>query len=429
MKKKKQVLGWALYDWANSAFATTVMAGFFPVFFKQYWSTGVDINLSTLMLGLANSVSGIIVALSAPVLGAIGDRNSWKKKFLLSFAFSGALMTSLLFLPGKGQWEFAAIIYVCGAILFSWSNIFYDSLLPLVAEEGEIDYVSSLGYALGYLGGGILFTINVLMTQKPEWFGLNDSAEAVRFSFLTVGLWWGVFTIPLAVWTVVEKKGAPHSGNSLFTGFRQVISTFRKIRQLPEALLFIIAYWFYIDGVDTIVRMAVDFGLSIGLESSDLILALLITQFTGFPSAVLFGIAGEKWDVKKALYIGIAVYIIVTIHGMSMTHRYEFYILAATVGLVQGGVQALSRSLYSRLIPQNREAEFFGFYNMLGKFAVIVGPVLMGCIGVIVRSMGFSQNIASRSGIASLAILFIIGWALLYRVDVDKGIKEAREFV
>jgi UMF1 family MFS transporter len=426
MKNRKQVISWAMYDWANSAFATTVMAGFFPVFFKEFWSVGVDANESTLMLGLVNSAASLLVVIAAPIIGAIADQGSSKKRFLICFAYIGVLMTSALSFLGEGQWITASLFFGLGIIGFSGANIFYDSLLPSVADEDKIDFISGLGFALGYLGGGILFAINVLMTQEPGWFGLENTVAGVRCSFLTVGFWWGLFTIPLIVWVKEERNAFKSSESVILSGFRKVGSTFRKIRKLRMTFLFLIAYWLYIDGVHTIVRMAVDFGMSIGFASTDLILALLITQFVGFPSAIFFGKLGEKWDVKKSVFIGIMVYIFVTGYGMLMTQKYEFFVLAAIIGLVQGGVQALSRSFYSRLIPPKREAEFYGFYNMMGKFAAIIGPVLMGIVGVTVKNMGCSANVASRFGIGSIVILFIMGAILLYKVDETRGKRDAQ---
>ena len=410
-----------MYDWADSAFATTVMAGFFPILFKEYWSAGVDVNFSTLTLGLSNSIAGLIVAVFAPILGAIADRGSNKKKFLVFFAYLGALMTSTLFLLEEGQWITAAVLYGIGVIGFSAGNIFYDALLPMIASDRKVDFISAMGYALGYLGGGILFILNVLMTRKPEWFGFENAAEGVKFSFLTVGVWWGLFTIPLILWIKEEKPSVLQNGNIILSSFKNVLHTFRKVRNLKITFIFLIAYWLYIDGVDTIVRMAVDFGISIGFSSKDLIFALLITQFIGFPSAIIFGKLGEKWDVKKSILIGICVYIMATVYGMLMTERWQFYVLAAVIGLVQGGVQALSRSFYSRLIPPGHEAEFYGFYNMMGKFAAIIGPTLMGVVGITASRMGYTQNFASRAGIGSVLILFVIGGILLNSVDEKQG--------
>ena len=428
-----------MYDWANSAFATTVMAGFFPIFFKQYWSYGVDVNMSTAQLGFGNSLASLFVALMAPFLGAIADKGSAKKKFLIFFAYLGVLMTAGFFLVHKGQWGMAIFVYVMGIIGFSGANVFYDAILPGITGEDKIDYVSSLGFSMGYLGGGLLFLINVLMTLMPQKFGLPDTAAAVRFSFLSVALWWGLFTVFTIAWVPEDKSAAKvKSGESIISaGIKQLVNTFKKVRHLKTVFLFLLAYWFYIDGVDTIIRMAVDYGLSLGFESNDLIVALLLVQFVGFPAALVFGKLGERWGVRRAIYLAIGIYMCITIWGTMMTHKEEFYVLAAFIGLVQGGIQALSRSYYSRLIPKNQAAEYYGFYNMLGKFAAIIGPALMGIVGLIVRRMLMPPSptaeqlisigqIASRWSIGSILLLFIVGGLLFYFVDEEKGKEQAR---
>ena len=439
-KDQKAVWGWALYDWANSAFATTVMAGFFPVFFKQYWSQGADVNLSTAQLGLANSIAGLAMALLAPVLGAVADRASAKKKFLLAFAGLGVLSTAGLYWVGQGQWAFAVLVYAISIVGFAGANVFYDALLLSVAAPERVDYVSSLGFALGYLGGGLLFLLNVAMTISPHAFGIADAAQAVRLSFVSVALWWGGFTLFIAFW--VPERAVPRAagrpGHALAAGFRQLAGTFKKIRRLKTVLLFLLSYWFYIDGVDTIILMAVDYGLSLGLESTDLIKALLIVQFVGFPAALAFGKLGERWGARKSIFLALGIYMGVTLWGTRMTSRLEFYIMARAIGTVQGGIQALSRSYYSRLIPRNQAAEFYGFYNMLGKFAAIVGPTLMGVVGLTVRRVLMPEapsaeqlveigQLASRWGIASILLLFVLGAVLFYFVDERKGREQAEE--
>ncbi|MCF7823767.1 MAG: MFS transporter [Candidatus Marinimicrobia bacterium] len=434
---KKQIWGWAMYDWANSAFATTVMAGFFPIFFKDYWSAGADVNVSTAQLGVANSLASLIVALMAPILGAIADKGSSKKKFLIFFAYLGVLMTAGLFLVGQGDWAMAIFIYIMGIIGFSGANNFYDALLPSVAGENEIDRVSGLGFGMGYLGGGLLFALNVAMTLSPDTFGLAGAGEAVRYSFISVAIWWGLFTLFTIFW-VEEKKTNTSLGGmaAIKAGISQYLDTWKKIRHLQTVSLFLAAYWFYIDGVDTIIRMAVDYGMSIGFESSDLIIALLITQFVGFPSAILFGRLGEKWGVRKSIYLGIFAYIIITFWGVLMTKPIEFYSLAIAIGLVQGGIQALSRSYYSRLIPKGQEGEFYGFYNMLGKFAAILGPLLIGVVGLTIKGtlgplastpeqLHAIGQIASRWGIGSVVLLFVVGAVLFKFVDEEEGKREA----
>jgi len=424
---KKAINSWCMYDWANSAFATTVMAGFFPLFFRQYWSAGVSSNESTALLGVANALAAILIAILAPVLGAIADQGSWKKRFLIFFAYLGVLMTAGLFLVQQGYWMLAALLYAIGNIGYSGANVLYDSLLTDITTEENVDFVSSKGFALGYLGGGLLFLINVLMYLYPEFFGIADSATAVRISFLTVAIWWGLFLIPLIKWVPEVRKEIPGSLNIVTAGFRQFRNTFRKFRHLKVLFLFLLAYWLYIDGVDTIIRMAVDYGMSIGFEASSLIVALLIVQFVGFPAALLFGWLGKKWDVKKSIYVAILVYLGVALYATTITKQIQFYMLALVIALVQGGIQALSRSYYSRLIPKNQSGEFYGFYNMLGKFAAIIGPLLIGAVGLFARNvMGLSEMTSSRVSIGSVALLFIAGGILLLLVDEEQGRKEAK---
>jgi MFS transporter, UMF1 family len=440
-KDQKSVWGWVLYDWANSAFATTVMAGFFPIFFKQYWSYGSDVNISTAQLGFGNSIASLIVALMAPVLGAIADQGMARKKFLIFFAYLGVLMTAALYLVPQGSWVLAILLFAMGIIGFSGANIFYDSLLPGVAFGKNIDMISSLGYSMGYLGGGLLFLLNVFMTIYPEWFGLADSAQAVRIAFLLVALWWGSFTVFTIVWIPpsAPRPGFKKQKSPVSAGLRQLIGTLQKIRHLKMVVLFLLAYWCYIDGVDTIIRMAVDYGLSLGFSANDLIIALLIVQFIGFPAALGFGKLSQWFGVRKIIFTAIGIYLLVTLYATQMTHKNEFYILAIAIGLVQGGIQALSRSYYSRLIPHNHAAEFYGFYNMLGKFAAIIGPGLMGFAGLFARKvltpphatpaqMEAIGHLASRWAIASVSILFIIGAILFYFVDEQRGKSDALAF-
>ena len=399
-----------MYDWANSAYATTVMAGFFPIFFKQYWSAGADVTDSTFHLGLANSLASVLIAALAPLLGAVADRAGARKKFLLIFGLLGVVMTGSLYFVQRGDWVAATTLYVLASVGFLGGNIFYDALLVNVARTNQRDRVSSLGYALGYLGGGLLFAVNVWMTLQPQRFGLADAAEAVRWSFVCVALWWAVFALPLLIFVKEPRDDELHFGlAAIGQGLRQFRHTFHEIRQLRMVLLFLVGYWLYIDGVDTIIVMAVDYGMALGFDSNSLIVALLITQFIGFPAALVFGRLGERIGSKRSILLAIVVYVGVTLWAYQMSSVSEFYALAVTVGLVQGGIQALSRSMYSRLIPQDKSAEFFGFYNMLGKFAAVLGPLLMGWVGVISGS--------PRVAILSLIVLFIAGAGLLWLVD------------
>ena len=405
---RRNAVAWALYDCGNSAFSTTVMAGFFPLFFKQYWSAGASVTESTSQLGWANSLASVIVALMAPLLGAIADAGNAKKRWLAGFAALGCCATAGLSLVAKGEWQQAAALYALATVGFAASLVFYDALIVSVADDSESDRVSALGYSLGYLGGGVLFAVNVAMTLKPELFGLADKAAGVKVSFVTVALWWAVFTLPLLLRVRERERPVNVTQPALGRALAQLRSTFARVRSMPEVWRFLLAYWLYIDAVDTVIRMAVDYGLSLGLPSESLIIALLITQFVGFPAAIVFAKLSGRIGTQRSILLGIVVYIGVTVMGYFMTTAAEFYALAIVIGLVQGGVQALSRSFYSRLIPENEAGEFFGFYNMLGKFAAVIGPLLMGVVGVLTGS--------PRLAILSLVILFVAGGLLLMRV-------------
>ncbi len=419
--EREKIWAWTLYDWANSAFATTVMAGFFPIFFEKYWSNPDDVIRSTYQLGWANASASIVIAALAPFLGSVADKGSVKKKFLIFFSYLGVVMTAGLFLVGQGQWQMALLLFITGTVGFMGANIFYDALLPSIVPQKKVNYVSSLGFALGYIGGGLLFLVNVLMYLNPHWFGIPDQSTAIRLSFLSVAVWWGVFTIPLVI--VVPEPDlidALPLRRAIPAGYRQLVVTFQHIRELKVVGVFLLAYWLYIDGVDTIIRMSVKIGSSLGFAAGDLITALLMVQFIAFPAALIYNWFAAKIGTKQAVMIAIGGYTLVTLLAYFMTEKLHFFILAALIGLFQGGVQALSRSLYTRLIPKGKEAEFFGFYNMLGKFAAVVGPVLIGWVSLITGDV--------RLGILSIIILFIGGGYLLNKVDFEEGERLAAEF-
>jgi UMF1 family MFS transporter len=410
---RRPVLAWAFCDWANSAFATTVMAAFFPIFFKQFWSAGAEVTVSTFRLGLANGAASLVVALAAPLIGAIADKSGARIRLLALFTILGAAMTAALCLIERGEWVLAAAGYVVASIGFWGGNQFYDSLIMDVATEPEFDLVSGYGYALGYLGGGILFAVNALMVQHPAIFGLADEAAAVRWSFISVGAWWLLFTLP-AMFLIKEARPAQpvHGLRAALAGWRELLATVRSIRRYRELTLFLFAYWFYIDGVNTVIKMAIDYGLSLGLKPASLLMALLVTQFVAFPAALAFGWFGERFGARNGILIAIAVYFATTLGAYFVDTEREFLVLAIVVGLVQGGIQSLSRSLYGRLVPPGKSGEFFGFYNMMGKFAAVLGPTLTGVVALATRD--------PRLGIMSIALLFVIGGALLTRVAPEK---------
>ena len=413
-ENKRAVWSWAFYDWANSAYSTTVMAGFFPLFFKEYWADPHNPSQSTFYLGMANSIASMVVAALAPLLGSVADQGSAKKKFLTFFAFLGVIMTGGLWMVAQGNWQMAVLFYVIATIGFASGNVFYDALLPGLASEERVDAVSSLGFGIGYLGGGLLFLVNVFMYLKPELFGIPDGATAIKLSFLSVAVWWAVFTIPLILF-VPEPKNYENIdfNNAIRMGWVQLVQTFKEIRNMKVVGTFLLAYWFYIDGVDTIIRMAVDYGMSLNFPGESLIIALLIVQFVAFPAALIYGWLASKIGAKTGIMVGITAYSFITLLGYFMTEAWHFYVLAILIGLFMGGIQALSRSLYTRIIPPDKSAEFFGFYNMLGKFAAIIGPALMGTIALVTGS--------ARLGILSILLLFILGAFFLNKVDVKDG--------
>ena len=414
MKRQRKLTNeawrWAFYDWANSAFATTVMAGFFPIFFKSYWAAELQDAESTFIIGSANSIVGLLIAISAPIMGALADAGNSKKKLLVTFATIGIIATGYLFFIPESSWRFAITFYAIGVIGFSGGNIFYDSLLVSVAKEDERNRVSSLGFSLGYLGGGLLFLLNVLMFSFPNAFGLNSQIEAVLWSFLSVAIWWTIFSLPLV--TGVKEPGVNEKSKSLLQtskdAFKSLRQTSQSISQYRSAVIFLLAYFLYMDGVDTIIRMSTSYGSDIGLSAQSMISALLLTQFIGFPATLVFGRYSDKFGHKQTLSFAIVVYIGVVLFSSQMDTAIEFFIMASVIGLVQGGVQAISRSYFSSLIPADKAAEFFGFYNFIGKSSVFIGPFMVSGIALITNS--------PSAGILSLLLLFIPGLILLRKV-------------
>ena len=409
-KLNKSAWSWAVYDWANSAFATTVMAGFFPIFFKSYWASDLSDAESTFAIGSVNSLVGLLIAFSAPILGAFADAGDSKRKFLFSFIFLGIIATGYLFFIPESSWKLAVIFYGIGVIGFSGGNIFYDSLLVTVSKEKERNRVSALGFSLGYLGGGILFLLNVGMFLYPSWFGLESQIEAVLWSFMSVAIWWFVFSLPiyLKVKEPIQNIDRKPIYTVITEAFANLLNTARSIKKYKSAVIFLLAYFLYMDGVDTIIRMATSYGSDIGLSATSMIQALLLTQFIGFPATLVFGYYADKFGYKYSLSFAIIVYIFVVLFSAQMDTALEFYVVASVVGLVQGGVQAISRSFFSTLIPENKAAEFFGFYNFIGKSSVFIGPFMVSGIALLTESPNL--------GILSLLILFIPGLILLWKV-------------
>ncbi|MEZ4815362.1 MAG: MFS transporter [Bdellovibrionota bacterium] len=405
-KFKKDQWAWSMYDWANSAFATTVMAGFFPVFFKKFYAANYSSSESTAFLAYANAVALLLVLVTAPVLGQYTDRSHNKKKALLSLTVLGALSCIALAFLSQGAVLYSVLLFITGNFAFSTACAPYDSLLVSVSTDKEADRVSSLGYSMGYLGGGILFAINLLMYQKPELFGLADGAAAIKASFASVGVWWLIFTLPLML--SVHEKDFDTNNEEQEGLFLKNIK--RVFTHSPQLKIFLIAFFLYSDGVGTVIRMAVDYGVSIGLEAGELMLALLMVQIVAFPATLLLAKLVEKVSPRKAILGLLMNYVLIVLWGSVLHSKWEFFVVILLLAFSQGGVQALSRSLFMRLIPASKAGEFFGVYNLLGKFAGIVGSTLMGTVAWLSGS--------HRLGLASVAVLFIAGAWFLKKVDL-----------
>ncbi|MGI6368005.1 MAG: MFS transporter [Anaerolineae bacterium] len=417
---RRAINSWCLYDWANSAFATTIMAALLPPYFSTVAAASLEPSKASAIWGYAVSISMLFTALIGPIMGAAADYSGRKKRYMGGFLVLAILFTGCLYLVQRGDWLQAVVFYVLASIGNAGANVFYDSLLPHVARQDEIDRVSAKGFALGYLGGGILLLINLIWYMKPAWFGFADSSVAVRASFLSVAVWWVVFAIPIFR-NVPEPAGAAVTAERrsvVRTAFQRVGETFREIRQYGELFKFLLAFWLYADGIGTIIRMATIYGAEIGIGTVDLAGALLLTQVVAFPMTLLFGRLAGRVGAKSAIYVALGVYTIISILGYFMSAPWHFWVLAGMVGTVQGGSQALSRSLFGSMCPRNRSAEFFGFYDISSKFAGIAGPLLFGLTASLAGT--------SRWAIVSLIIFFVVGALLLSRVDVDRGRAVAR---
>jgi len=411
---RRRVNSWAMYDWANSAFATVIMSAVFPVYYRSLArEAGMGNADATAVWSYTNSAAVLLVALAGPILGALADVAHRKKLFTGIFAGLGILASVALGWVTGDAWLLGSLLFVLGTIGFSGSNIFYESLLPHVARADDLDRVSARGYAVGYIGGGILLVLNVLWLSYPEVFFMPDRSVAMRACFVSVGVWWAVFSWPFFR-HVPEPQAAGRAPRALFReSLARLWKTFRNLHCYREVAVFLAAFWIYNDGISTIIKLAVAYGDEIGLAPSDLMLSLVLTQFVGVPCALGFGALGRRLGTKRAIFLGLAVYVFICVFAFFIKTATHFYVLAILVGLVQGGTQALSRSLFASMVPKSLSAEFFGFFSTGAKFAGILGPLLFG----VMAQVGGS----SRWGILSVVIFFLIGAALLLCVNETRG--------
>ena len=419
---RRDLRAWAMYDWANSAFQTTIIATVFPIYYQKVAAAGQDPATAMSRFAWATTLAILIVAVVAPVLGAVADYTAIKKRLLGAFVAVGAGATASMFWIERGDWQFALVLFVIGNVGVAGSIVFYESLLPHLVREDELDRVSSAGYAVGYMGGGALLAINLLMIQKPELFGIPDAGMASRLALASVAVWWVVFSIPLFRGVpepaVRADPGAQPGGYALLAGARRLGRTFRELRRHRDAFIFLLAFLLYNDGIQTMIRMATLYGTTIGLPESAMIVALLLTQFIGIPCAFLFGMLAARIGAKSAVFIGLAVYLLITVLGYFMSTATHFFALAILVGVVQGGTQALSRSLFASMIPRDKSSEFFAFFSVFERYAGVLGPAIFALV--------VDHSGSGRAAILAVAGFFIVGAAILTLVDVGRGRQAAR---
>jgi len=420
---RRDLRAWAIYDLANSAFQTTIIAAVFPIYYNRVVAADLPPAAATSRFAWATTIAILIVAIVAPILGAIADFAAMKKKLLAVFLAIGATATAAMFWIERGDWQLALVLFVVGNVGVAGTIVFYESLLPHLVTPDQLDRVSAAGYAVGYLGGGVLLAVNLLMIQQPQLFGIPDAGVATRLTFVTVAIWWVVFSIPLFRRVPeparrLEADERPDAG--LFrTGWQRLVETFYELRRYRQAFIMLLAFLMYNDGIQTMIRMATTYGSEIGLPQSAMISALLLTQFIGVPCAFAFGAIAERVGAKTAVFAGLAVYCVITVLGYYMTTSTHFFALAILVGMVQGGTQAISRSMFASMIPPHKSSEFFAFFSVFERYAGVLGPAIFAWV--------VSHSGSGRNALLSIVAFFVLGGVILTFVDVEAGRRAARE--
>ncbi|MCZ6598621.1 MAG: MFS transporter [Planctomycetota bacterium] len=423
---RPEARAWAWYDWANSAFFTVVATAVFPLYFNEVACKGLPEQVATRRLALVLGLSMVAVALVAPVAGALADFAGARKKLLGGFMGLGALATAGMFFVGTGDWLLASVLVGLANVGIVGSLVCYDALLPHVAPKGKVDQLSTTGYALGYLGGGLLLGLNLLWIWKPGWFGLPEGKGEtlpVRLAFVSVAIWWVAFSIPLFLRVPepprVIEDDEETGASAIRTAFTRLGETLRELRGYKQAFLMLLAALVYGEGIGTIIKMSGSYAKDLGLSNTTIMLAFFCTQFIGIPFAIAFGRLAAKVGSRRAIYVSLAVYVLVLVYAFFLETERDFFVLAITVGMVQGGAQALSRSLFASMIPAHKSTEFFGFFAFASKLAGSIGPLTFFAVGTFLGS--------NRYAILSLVVFFVLGWFLLSRVNVEEGQRRARE--
>ena len=409
-KLSKEVKAWISYDMGNSAFATTVVAAFFPIFYNQYWASNIDSVLSAEYLSWTLVISNVALLFTAPLIGAITDISKTTKSLFISMVMISIICVALLFFVEAGSWIYALVFFGIANYFFSASNVLYDKILVQITSPDLFSKISGYGYAWGYFGGGLLFLINALMSLNPELFGLSTQAEAIRWSFITVSVWWTIFLLPISI--TFKDRTISSSKKILSNSINSIFTTLKSISKYRNVFIFLIAFFLFIDGVHTVMALASTFALNLGLDTSSIIIALILVQFIAFPSTLMWSYVAQKRGDKLVINISIVIYIGIILYSFSLSNSTEFYILAALVGFVQGGIQGSSRSLFAKLIPAEKAGEFFGIFNTFGKAGAFMGPALVGIFLAI-----FKNTIVM---LLPILILFILGLIVLYFVDTNE---------
>lgn len=414
---RPELRAWAMYDWANSAFWTTVIVAVFPPFFSDYAAAGLEPAQATARFAWGTTIAVAISAVLGPVMGAVADYRAWKKRLLAIFMVIGVAATLLFATIGRGDWIYAALLFGVANVAIAMTMVFYESLLPHVAAPSEMDRVATAGYAVGFVGGGVLLVINLAWILSPATFGLADTVAAIKLSFVSVGVWWLLFSMPL-LRRVPEPPPADageavRQESAVRIAFVGAWTTLRELRGYPNAFLMLIAFLLYNDGIQTIIRMASIYGAEVGIDRNAQIAAFVLVQFVGVPCTLLFGAAAHRIGAKTSIFGALVVYIGIAMLGYFMTTTWHFFALAFLVGMVQGGSQALSRSLFARMIPKHKSSEYFGFFSVFEKFAGVFGPALFAASVTIFGS--------SRAAVLSVILFFAAGALVLTRVNVAEG--------
>jgi len=428
---RPELRAWAMYDWANSGMVCTIITAVFPIYYSKVACAGIAPEKASGRLAIATTIGMVIIAALSPILGAFADHTARKKRLLGGFLAIGLVSTGLMYFIHTGDWLLASALFILANIGANGSFVFYDALLPHVAKPEEIDRVSTAGYALGYIGGGVLLALNLAWMLKPEWFGLPSGpglteAQATlpaRLAFLSVAVWWFVFSIPLFR-RVAEPPARPAEErwlnvHPIRASLTILGETARDLRRFRQGCLMLLAFLIYNDGIGTIMRMAAIYGAEIGIEEGTMIKSILLVQFVGVPFSFVFGALAGRLGVKRSIMLGLLVYVAVCVVGYFMKTDRDFLILAVLVGTVQGGTQALSRSLFASMIPRSKSGEFFGFFAVVEKFAGILGPAMFALVNFATGS--------SRGAILAIIAFFVVGGLLLAFVDVEEGQRQARE--